>query len=481
MDRMELEFRADTDGTFPMTWGQQDFWRKKIRLYGDASRHFNLSMFVHLPDRTGVDRAVVAVRRLVERNEVLRTHLLDGPEGLQQRVARTGTIGLLLRQAPQEASRPCAETLAAELAVAPFNHEAEWGIRFGLVCVGRTAQYLTFAVSHVVADGGGILALLADFFAVLRAQDGGSEPDRPWQPADQVHREQSPRGARRHQAAIRYWRKALERMPPSMFGWPPLPPQQPRFQRLRLDSRALGLAAARLAVNCQASVPSVVLAATALALSALSGRPACALAIVVGNRYDPDMRAMVGSTSQDGLFVAGLDGGTVVEAVRAVHRSVTTAFFYGHYDPGAMEDLVRAVEAQRGVRLDMSAVYNDVSSFVEEEDEGETLDVAAALPRHAEADVRHLLKETVISPESTWEGQRCTMYLAAEQGRDRSSLALVADTAYLPTPVMRALLLGIEKIVTEAAYRDIAVADIPALTGITLAAGLRQPRTAPPR
>jgi hypothetical protein len=32
---------------------------------------------------------------------------------------------------------------------------------------------------------------------------------------------------------------------------------------------------------------------------------------------------------------------------------------------------------------------------------------------------------------------------------------------------MAALLLGIEKIVTEAAYRDIAVADIPALTGLS--------------
>lgn len=485
MDRMELEFHADTDGTFPMTWGQQDFWRKKVRAYGDTSRHFNLRMFVDLPDRTTVDEAVAAVRRLVERNEVLRTHLLDGPEGLRQRVARTGTIGLLLRQVSREESRPCAETLAAELAAAPFDHEAEWGIRFGLVSVGPTARYLTFAVSHAVADGGGILALLNDFFALLGAQCGGSEPDRPWQPADQADREQSPRGIRRNQAAIRYWRKALERMPPSMFPWPALPPQQPRFQRLRLDSRALGVAAARLAVNCQASVPSVVLAATALALSALSGQPACALMVVVSNRYDGDMRAMLGATSQDGLFVADFSGATVVEAVRAVHRSVTTTFFYGHYDPVAMEDLVRAVEAQRGVRLDTSAVYNDLSSFVEEDEkeEEETLEQAATLARHAEADVRDLLKETVITPESTWEGQHCKMYLAAERGRDRSSLALVADTAYLPTPMMEVLLRGIEKIVTEAAYRDIAVADIPALTGITRKApgaalsrpGLRRP------
>jgi hypothetical protein len=465
MDQVQLEFHADTGGTYPMTWGQQDFWRKKIRIYGAASWHFNLRMFVDLPDGTSADQAMVAVRRLVERNEVLRAHFLDGPEGLLQRSARTGIISLLLCRVPCEASRPRAEALAAELAASPFNHEAEWGIRFGLVCVGRAARYLVFAISHVVADGGGILALLEEFLGLLRAAGNGSEPSRPWQPADQVHREQSQRGTRRNEAAVRYWRKQLERIPPSMFPWPAVPPQQPRFQRLRLDSRALSVAAARLAASCQVSVPSALLAGTALALSALSGLPACAMTVVVSNRYDGDMRAMVGSASQDGLFVADFTSGTVAEAVRAAHRSVTSAFFYGHYDPGVIDDLVGAVGAQRGVRLDLSAVYNDLSSFVDGPQDDDD-DAAAARAPDAEADVRELLKETVITPESTWEGQQCTVYLAAEPGRDTSSLHLVADTAYLPPPAMESLLRGIEKIVAEAACRDFAVADIPALTGI---------------
>ena len=467
MGRMELEFRADTGGTFPMTWGQQ-FWRKKIRPYGDASWHFNLHMFIGLPDDIAADQAMVAaaLRRLVERNEVLRTHFLDGPEGLLQRVARTGTISLLVCQAPQEASRSRAEALGAELAAAPFNHEAEWGIRFALVCTGQAPRYLAFAVSHEVADGGGILALLTDFFGLLRAQDSGSEPDRPWQPADQVHREQSERGIRRTKAAIRYWRKQLERMPPAVFPWPAVPPQQPRFHRLRLESRALGVAAARLAANCQVSVPSVVLAGIALALTALNGQPACALVVVAGNRYDADIRAMVGAASQEGLFVADFNGGTVAEAIRTVHGSITTALFYGHYDPGALADLVNAVETQRGVRLDLSATYNDKSRFVEGADE-EADAMEATVTPEAEADARELLGETVIVRDSTWEGQLCTMYLAAQPGMGTCSLDLVADTACLPPRTMEALLRGIEKIVTEAAYRDIAVADIPALTGIT--------------
>ena len=49
MDRLEIEFRADDDGTFPMTWGQQDFWRHKIRRYGDTEhRRFNIPVVVDL-------------------------------------------------------------------------------------------------------------------------------------------------------------------------------------------------------------------------------------------------------------------------------------------------------------------------------------------------------------------------------------------------------------------------------------------------
>jgi hypothetical protein len=232
-----------------------------------------------------------------------------------------------------------------------------------------------------------------------------------------------------------------------------------------MTSGALAIAAARLAADCEVSVPSVVLAGTALALTALTGQRTCALVVVASNRFDADIRSMVGAASQDGLFVADFNGGTVAEALRPVHRSVTTAFYYGHYDPGAMADLVDAVGAQRGVRPDLSATYNDLSRFVEAAEETGAGRPAVRLA--AEADVRELLKDTVITRESTWEGQHCTMYLAAEPGRDTCGLKLVADTAYLPTPAMEALLRGIEKIVTEAAYRDIAVADIQALTGMT--------------
>jgi hypothetical protein len=467
MDQLEVAFCADTGGTFRMTWGQQYFWRRKVRVYGDASWHFNIPVVLDLPGDTGpADYATVgaALRCLVERNQSLRAHFFESLAGPLQQIARSGTFTVRLHQSTPETSRAHADALAAELAAAHFNHETEWGIRIALVCAGQLPRHVVFVISHQVADAGGFQALIDDFFDLLRAQADGSSPKARWQPIDQVLHEESKRGARRNQAALRYWRTKLKRIPQSMFAFPAAPTELPRFRRLRLDSRALAVAAARLAADCQVSVPSTLLAGAALALAALSGQTTCVLRLVLSNRYDDDARSIVVTASQDGLLVVDYPAGTIAEAVRATHRAATTAAFYGFYDPVAVDGLIGAVAAERGVHFDLNVLYNDLSEFLDGADGTGVAQAAGTLL--PEADARKLLRESVVVPESTWDGQSCKMYLAAEPGTDICSLHLLGDTAYLPLPTMQALLLGIETIVFEATYRDIAVADVPALTGL---------------
>jgi hypothetical protein len=469
MDQLEVGFQADDDGTFPMTWGQQSFWRQKVQRYADTElRNFNIPVVVDLIEeasRTDQATIIATLRRLVERNQSLHAHLCDSPGGLIQRVVRSGTFPLVLRQSTPADSRATAEALAAELAKRPFDHEAEWGIRLALVCVGQSTRHVAFAISHLIADGGAVMALIDDFFGLLRPPEEGAEPERRWQPSDQVSRELSERGTRRTQAAIRHWRRHLERIPASVFDEAlPAGRGRLRFHGLRMESRALARTAARLAADCQVSVASTVLAATALALTALSGQPTCVLVVVVGNRYDEDVRGMLGLPSQDGLFVIDLPGGTIADAVRATHRAATVAYFSGQYDPAVIEELVEAVAAERGVRFDLTLLYNDLSAFAGDASDADA--EADGLPV-SEADARKLLDETVIVPEPTWEGQLCKMYLAAVLGADTCRITLIGDTTYLPLDSMRALLGGIEKIVFEAAYRDVEVAEVPALTGLT--------------
>jgi hypothetical protein len=179
------------------------------------------------------------------------------------------------------------------------------------------------------------------------------------------------------------------------------------------------------------------------------------------------MRNLLAPASQDGLFVVDVPGGTVAEAVRATHRAARSAYFYGHYDPGPMEELADELAVQRGVRFDLNSIFNDLSAFLDGAHDPARVQ-GAIIP---EADARELLAETVIVPQGTWDGQLCKLYLGAEPGLDICRLNLVGDTAYLPLPTMEAVLRGIEKIVLEAAYRDVAVADIQALTGLKPTAG----------
>jgi hypothetical protein len=468
MDQVVVGFCADTGGTLRMTWGQQHFWMRKVRRYGEACWHFNIPVIVDLPGDVGrADQAMVtaALRRLVERNQSLRARFFDGPDGPLQQIARSGTFTFWRQSSAPAASRARADEVAAGLASAHFDHWTEWGIRIAVVCADQVPRHVVFVISHLVADGGGVQALIDDFCALLRAQPDGSEPEGRWQPADQVRREDSEQGARRNRAAIRYWRKQLERIPASMFAVAGGPAAQPRFHRLRLDSRALAVAAARLAHDCQVSVPSAVLTGAGLALSALSGQSVCVLRLVLSNRYDDDARDLVTTASQDGLLVVDYSAGSVAEAVRATHRAARTAAFYGSYDPAAVDELIGAVGVRRGVRFDLTALYNDLSAFLDGADDASR---ARATPGGLpETGARELVRESVIVAESTWDGQSCKMYIAAEPGPDTCSLHLLCDTAYLPLPRMRTLLRGIETIVLEGAYRDIAVADIPALTGLT--------------
>jgi hypothetical protein len=52
-----------------------------------------------------------------------------------------------------------------------------------------------------------------------------------------------------------------------------------------------------------------------------------------------------------------LNGGTVAEAVHVVDRSVASAFFHGHYDPGASVQL--HVPASLGLAERILTVYSD--------------------------------------------------------------------------------------------------------------------------
>jgi hypothetical protein len=82
-----------------------------------------------------------------------------------------------------------------------------------------------------------------------------------------------------------------------------------------------------------------------------------------------------------------------------------------------------------------------------------------------EEEAGKLLTQSEIRVTGMWDTQDCKFFMRVEPG-DTCRLFLLCDTGYLPLPTMEAVLRGIEAIVFQAAYRSLAVADIPALTGL---------------
>jgi|SRR5579875_857137 len=466
MDQLTVTFQAGSAGTFPLTWAQLDFWRKKIKVFGDLGRNFNIPLVLDLPGPVGLAEFTAVLRRLVERNQVLRTCFRDSPSGPVQVVAGSGAFVLRCYESPADGSRARADAVAAELKGPCFSHETEWGIRLAVVCVDGAPRHLAFAVSHLMIDGSGLQALVEELFALLATRAAGEpEPPLRWQPAEQAAREQTDRSARRNRAALAHWRKHLTAIPPTMFPAPPRPFTGPRFGRVRLESAALAATAPRLAASCQVPVSSVLMGAFAVALGLATGQPSCELILVVGNRYDQAFRSMVGAAAQDCLLTVNLTG-QVTDVVRATHKAAMAAYYYGYYDPAAVEDLTAAIAAERGIRFDLNCIYNDLSAFTNGSSDDPT--VRPAGRSLTEDTVRALLAQTSAEFMETWEGQSCKVYLAAEPGAESCALDLVADTAHLPRAALKPLLLGAERIVLEAAYRaDLPVGDVPALTGLT--------------
>lgn len=248
-----------------------------------------------------------------------------------------------------------------------------------------------------------------------------------------------------------------------MFSFPAGPAARPRFQELRLESRALAVAAARLAAGCQVSESATLLTGAALALAAVSGQATCVLKVIAGNRFDRHTRGLVAPMAQEALLVVDYSSGSVAEAARATSKAARAAYFYGYYDPAAIGELLEAVAAQRGVQFDLTMFFNDQSAF-----RGDAFDMnpAVAGADFPEAEARKLLSDTVINPAGTMEAHGPKVFLKAQSGADLCRLELMADTAYLPLPTTQAVLRGIETIIVEAAYRDVAVGEIPALTGL---------------
>jgi len=451
-----VEFTGARGGESPLSWGQLAIWRL-TRWLDDDDPYFNMPWVLPIYGRRDLDTVLGALRVLVERHETLRTTYEETPGGLVQRVAREGRFTVEVYDAGEVKPTAAAKELSTRLAATAFDYATELPFRCAVVTVGGRPRAVALTLSHLAVDGGALDVLARDWRDLLA---GGEPPAPTWQPMDQAAFECEGPGAARGERTLRHWRAVLERAPLSMFDFPRTTPEEPRFVKVGMESAATAAAAEVLAARWSVSTASVLTTASAVLLGTLTGHDEVVMQLIVANRHDPRVAAMVGSAVQDGIFILGLPEGTFTDAARAGHRQALTAYRNAHYNPYRMMALREEVGRERGRPVDLSAYFNDARTV------GHWPHLPAVEPPGDPAAIAALTERTRTFHVGSWPEVDATAMFATGTATNTCELFLMADTAYLPRPAAYALLRGVESLLVASVARDVPLDEVAELCGI---------------
>ncbi|GAA4564918.1 condensation domain-containing protein [Planotetraspora kaengkrachanensis] len=423
-----ITFTGARGGTAPLTWGQRAIWDAIQRTAPD-DRYFNFGRILETP--RGVRPASIAhvarsVGLLVERHEALRTLIGPGPV---QDLRESGELPLRI------VADADPRDVLAELSATVFDYAAEWPLRVALVTSGDEVTHIVLAFCHLAADGIGAEEVVRDLrLLLLRGGLGGGPPP---QPFDLAEWQTSPAGRRQAASAAAFWEREHLRMPPTMFHVLSGAAEHPPVWRATLTSPAADLAAQRLAVRHGTSTSTVVLTAVGTLVAEVTGHETVTVLPIVSNRFRAATRTAVTTLSQEGLFVLEAGKARFTDLLAASGPAVLRAYRSAYHDPADRERVVAGAARERGTPIHPYCCFNDMR-FAEQ-----------AVYRDEEL-IRRALPETSVSWPLSQDKLNCRfcVHLAGA-----AQISLTADTRWLSRPDIERFLLGLERMLVEAALR----------------------------
>ncbi|MBE1593809.1 condensation domain-containing protein [Nonomuraea angiospora] len=418
---------AGRDG--PLTWGQQDIWRAVVAA-APQERYLNIARVFAAPKRpVTVERAALALERLVARHESLRTRLTGPPDAPLQRIWPTACPPYEVVESGQAGSEAVGSLLAEEvgerLAAEPFAYWEEWPLRVAFVVAGGYVRHIVLVLCHLAADGHAAELVVKDFRLLLLRDS--LPPLRGATPRELAAWQHSPEGRRVSGEAIGFWLEEYARMdpvPPSSHV-----PGEPRFVEATMRSPALAAAAQAVAARNRVSSSTVLLAGAMRLAGGLTGQRFCGMRVIVNNRFAAARRDVVSTISQEALVVLDLRTESFDALVRQAWGTALRAYRQAQYDPYAMEEAVTRV----GPGIRPFGCFND-QRLVQEDGQ-----VAA------------LEGKTEVARTDAMDRNICDFRLHVGGEPGRMEISCYADTALLPPPGIEQYLLDLEGLIVEAA------------------------------
>lgn len=376
-----VPFGGKGSGTAGLTWGQQAIWRA-FELGGQP---IWLTGITQVPDGMTVADLADRMAYQMGRHQSLRTRLIvtdDAP--IQQVVSASGELELNIVDAGDDDDpHEVAETIEAGWRDGDGHYDfaTVWPVRVTIVRHRGVPVYQVRALSHIVADGFGVLALRRD----LAARPATGDPPVPvtaMQPLEEARWQASPAGKKHGERTEQYWQRLLRGIPARRFPEPTELPQAHNCQ-FSFDSRAAYLAIQAIAERTKFGTSPVLLAALAVGMARASGINPLVPRLYVSNRFRPRLGDAVSPIAQTCPLVIDVAGATFDEAVGRAFYSSLSAYKHAYFEPVKIRELVAAVSAERGEQVDVNFVCNDIRLFSGREATGAPVrrrDIEAALP-----------------------------------------------------------------------------------------------------
>ncbi|MFJ2054640.1 condensation domain-containing protein [Streptomyces sp. NPDC087908] len=441
---------GERSATAPLTWSQRLQWND-TEWMKPHDHHFNHVRVLDLPEGTTEAAVADAVATVTGRHEALRTRYSTDAHGTPVQVLDdTVTLPLEVHRTTGPEADPAAEgaRLAEYRRATRFDLAVELPLRVALLEHQDRPARLVVVVSHVTLDHAGLLLLVQELDTLLHGRATPAElAPVTHQHLDQERAEASPRGLARSEAALAHWEEILRAAPVTLFdppaGDPPPLDHPDRFGQVTLVSPALALATGTLATRLGTSGTTVLMAALHSALGTLTGRPGVPLRLIASNRGLPEFRDLIGIAFGSCVTLVRTAGEDFHDVVRATGSAAMRAYRRAQCDPVALAALKARVGAERGVtEIELTCGFNDLRP-PRTETAATAAELLALLPR----------------TETAWDGpkprQEARLWYWAQDGDGADVHHALVDLWYLPRERARGLLLAVERLVVDAAVREL--------------------------
>ncbi len=437
-----VRFAGEGAGVEKLTWAQWSSWASMVG-GGVAIEWTGGTM--PLAEGTTVDEVAATLGFLMSRHQSLRTRFREDVDGKPEQVVfDSGEIMLeVVDAADDEDPAVVTEAVRARLEATEWDGLTDWPVRMSVIRHHGAAAYFVALYSHLVIDGYGFDALVADLPNLDHATGRHLAPVGGMQPLEQARMQRSPASLKQHQMAMKKWERWLRTIAPRRFP-ESRDKREPRYWEATYSSPATFLALPAIAERTKVHTGSILLSAHAIAVARISGDSTSVIRTLVSNRFRPGFAESVSAVMQSGLCIVDVADCTFDEVVAKTFKSQLAAGMAAYYYPPDLWDMIDRISAERGIEIDLMSYFND-----------RRRSVAAQLPTGPIASREEVLAAL---PDSTltWgprtDGPDATCYLHINSVPDTIEYTLLVDTHSISPSDMEGCLHGIEAIIVEAAF-----------------------------